>query len=416
MFGRAQRRRRLAGGAFPPAWAAILVRNVGFHRRLPPADQRELEGHIQVFLAEKLFEGCGGLTITDEIRVTIAANACLLLLHRTTDYYPQLTTVLVYPHVFIVERVIAGPAGQVLESEQVLAGESWRHGAVILAWDQVPRAASTIQNGRNVILHEFAHQLDEECGTADGVPVLPHRSMYVAWARALGQDYAALVRDTEQGHITLLDSYGSKNPAEFFAVATEFFFEMPVQVRTRHPDLYEVLKSYYCQDPAARIAEGDPRLHCRVIAYGSPEYAETLALRDEILRKPLGLCLTEEQRKAESRDHHLACYRGDRLAGCLVLTPVSDGAVKMRQVAVAADCQRQGIGTQLVAYAERIAADLGFRVMTAHAREVAVPFYARIGYTVSGPPFIEVGLPHFEIGKNLPQTDLPKVSHESGHL
>ena len=249
MFGRAQRRRRLAAEPFPPAWAAILERNVGFHRRLPPTDQREFEGHIQVFLAEKPFEGCGGLKITDEIRVTIAAHACRLLLHRTTNYYPQLTTVLVYPHSFIVERVSAGPAGQVLESEQVLAGESWRHGAVILAWDQVPHAAGDIPNGRNVVLHEFAHQLDAECGEVDGVPMLPHRSMYVAWARALGQDYAALVRDTEQGRITLLDYYGSTNPAEFFAVATEFFFEMPAEMRTRHPDLYEVLKGFYCQDP-----------------------------------------------------------------------------------------------------------------------------------------------------------------------
>lgn len=253
MFGLTHRRRqRLAAMPFPAEWAGILGRNVPFYGRLSPEDQRELQGHIQIFLAEKRFEGCGGLTITDEIRVTIAAHACLLLLHRETDYYPLLVTLLVYPHTFVVSRYQRGPAGQVIEAIQTLAGESWRHGNVVLAWDDVQRSAFDLHDGHNVVFHEFAHQLDEEDGSANGAPILPRRSMYRAWARILGSDYADLVRDAEQGCPSALDQYGAINPAEFFAVATETFFETPVSLRARHPQLYAELMLYYQQDPASR--------------------------------------------------------------------------------------------------------------------------------------------------------------------
>ncbi|MEI8352775.1 MAG: M90 family metallopeptidase, partial [bacterium] len=236
--------------------AGVLDRNVHFYSRLQPADQSELRGHIQVFLAEKCFEGCAGLVITDEIRVTIAAHACMLLMHRQADYYPLLVTILVYPHAFVVTRTEPGPAGLVVESQQALAGESWRHGVVVLAWDHVNHQASDIHDGHNVVLHEFAHQLDEENGVADGTPPLPLRSMYVPWARVVGQEYTRLVQETEQGHGTFLDPYGGTNPAEFFAVATEFFFESPMRMRDQHPDLYAELKLYYQQDPAEAVAEG----------------------------------------------------------------------------------------------------------------------------------------------------------------
>lgn len=246
----------MRGKAFPLEWVKIVQLTVPFYARLPPDDQRELQGHIQVFLAEKRFEGCGGVTITDEIRVTIAAYACVLLLHRETDYYPLLVTILVYPHPFVVSRYQAGPAGQVIEAAQTLAGESWRHGNVVLAWDEVQHSAFDLHDGHNVVLHEFAHQLDEEDGSANGAPVLPGRSMYGAWARILGTDYSELVRDMEEGRQSVLDQYGATNPAEFFAVATETFFEAPAKLRSSHPELYAELLLYYRQDPEAWGGEG----------------------------------------------------------------------------------------------------------------------------------------------------------------
>jgi len=254
VFGLTHRRReKIKAQPFPPEWGELIQRAVPVYGRLSPEDQHELQGHIQVFLAEKRFEGCGGLAITDEIRVTVAAYACVLLLHRETDYYPLLVTILVYPHPFMVSRYQAGPAGQVVEADQALAGESWRHGNVVLAWDEVQHSAFAPDDGHNVVFHEFAHQLDEEDGAANGAPALPRRSMYGAWARILGSDYAELVRDAEEGRGSVLNQYGATNPAEFFAVATEAFFETPVRLRSRHPQLYAELMLYYQQDPAAQL-------------------------------------------------------------------------------------------------------------------------------------------------------------------
>ena len=139
-----------------------------------------------------------------------------------------------------------------IEADQELAGESWRHGNVVLAWDQVQHSAFDPHDGHNVVFHEFAHQLDEEDGSANGAPVLPRRSMYGAWARILGSDYAELMRDAEEGRASVLDQYGATNPAEFFAVATEAFFETPAKLRSQHPQLYAELMLYYQQDPEAR--------------------------------------------------------------------------------------------------------------------------------------------------------------------
>jgi Mlc titration factor MtfA (ptsG expression regulator) len=141
--------------------------------------------------------------------------------------------------------------GLVAEGSQARLGESWARDVVVLAWDSVLSGAADIHDGHNVVLHEFAHQLDQECNAGQGVPVLPRRSMYVAWARVLGQDFDQLVRDTEHHHRTLMDQYGATNPAEFFAVATETFFEKPLRLREKHPQLYSQLQQFYRQDPAA---------------------------------------------------------------------------------------------------------------------------------------------------------------------
>ena len=248
-FLKDRRRRELRERPLPEAWRAIIDANLPTLKRLPPEDRRELEGHAQVFLAEKSFEGCGGLEMTDEIRVTIAAEACLLLLHRETDYYPGLDSILVYPSAYVADarRV---QAGLVSESRDVRLGESWHRGAVVLAWDAVLHGAADPRDGHDVVLHEFAHQLDTEDGSPNGAPPLPKRAMYASWARVLNAEFESLSESAERHRRTVLDKYGATNPAEFFAVVTEAFFEKPLQLEKRHPELYEQLATFYRQDPA----------------------------------------------------------------------------------------------------------------------------------------------------------------------
>jgi len=254
MFGFKHRRRaRLRAQLFPTEWLEILRRNVPYYDRLVPADQEELRRTIQVFLGEKNFECCGGLQITDEIRVTIAAYACILLLHRQHGFYPQLQTVLVYPDAYTVEVTRPGPANMVVEALEERAGESWQRGAVVVSWNHALRRPGDPHGGHNVILHEFAHQLDQEDGAVDGAPALGKASVYAAWAKVLGQEYQDLLAAAEAGRPTLIDQYGASNPAEFFAVVTECFFEQPRQLKRLHPELYEELKSFYRQDPAIAI-------------------------------------------------------------------------------------------------------------------------------------------------------------------
>jgi Mlc titration factor MtfA (ptsG expression regulator) len=255
MFGifKRRRRNRLRAAPFPGAWLEIIENNVPLYARLPEPDRRELQGLVQIFLAEKSFEGCGGLDLTDEIKVTIAAGACLLLLHRDTDIYPRLVTILVYPSAYIAKAREAIGAGMVLEGDDIHLGESWSSGVVVLSWDDVRSGAADSHDGRNLVLHEFAHQLDREDGEINGTPLLDKRSQYVAWGKVLNFEYERLRRDSALGRYTLLDDYGATNPAEFFAVATECFFEQSEMLRKRHPALYEELRSFYRQDPARLV-------------------------------------------------------------------------------------------------------------------------------------------------------------------
>ncbi|MBL1217735.1 MAG: zinc-dependent peptidase [Planctomycetes bacterium] len=254
MFGRRKRRReQIRSQPFPPEWWHWIVVNVPYVNTLNEADQRELKGHIRVLLDEKRFEGCGGLEITNEIRVTIAAQAALLLLHRETEYYPTLKSILVYPTAFKSHLTVPRPDGTVIEGEVARRGESWFRGSLVLSWHDVKRGADHPGDGRNVVLHEFAHQLDGESGAMDGAPALPSSGCYRAWAEVLGDEYRDLLRSVHQRHHHLLDRYAATNPPEFFAVATEFFFEQPYMMRLHHPDLYEQLSEFYQQDPAANL-------------------------------------------------------------------------------------------------------------------------------------------------------------------
>lgn len=252
MFGiiKHKRRERLRAQPFPPKWRKILERSFPLFLNLSKADQQELEGHILVFLREKRFEGCGGLEITDKIRLTIAAQACLLLLHRKSDYYSRLNSILVYPSTYMAKETEESDYGVVTEKPGGRFGESWDTGSVVLSWDSIRQGAADVHDGQNVVLHEFAHQLDQEDGIADGAPILGRGSKYVTWARILGAEFKRLRLETEQGARTVLDKYGASNPAEFFAVATECFFERPRRLRRKHPELYQELKKFYRQDPA----------------------------------------------------------------------------------------------------------------------------------------------------------------------
>jgi len=248
---RETRRRVLRAEPFPAEWQRILRENVPLYRRLPAECRDQLHGHIRVFLAEKRFEGCGGLQITDEIRLTIAAQACVLLLGRPATYYPKLSAVLVYPTAYVVRDQTSTGGGMIVDVEQVRAGESWTRGEVVIASDQALAGAANIADGHDVVLHEFAHQLDQEDGSADGAPILATRSAYGPWARVLSIEFADLQERARRGRRSLLNKYGATNPAEFFAVATEAFFEKPRHLKRTKPDLYAQLAAYYRLDPAA---------------------------------------------------------------------------------------------------------------------------------------------------------------------
>lgn len=237
---------------FPPAWRELIAKNVPLAARLDPAGRAALEGLVAVFLEDKAFEGCGGQVIDDEVRVTIAAQACLLLVGRgaDTDPFPRVRTVLVYPSAWLGHGKRQEPDGTVIEGGGAHLGEAWKGGPVIVAWDDARSGVQDGKDGQNVVLHEFAHALDAEDGPVDGAPRLPSRARYTAWAAVFSDEYRQLVDAVHADHRTVLDPYGATSPAEFFAVVTETFFEKGKQLKRKHPALYEQLRAYFGQDPA----------------------------------------------------------------------------------------------------------------------------------------------------------------------
>jgi MtfA peptidase len=252
-----RRRHRLRETPLPPAWAAVVDRNVPLTARLSPEARNTLEGLIQVFLDDKTFEGCGGLEMTDEIRLTVAAQACLLLVGLDVDDpYPSLDVVRVYPQGYRAPTKVSDGLVVVEQLDHRL-GESSGRGYVVLSWRDVLRGSREPADGANVVLHEFAHQLDAQSGAANGAPVLGASEHYGPWAQALGQAYEQLIHDVAAQRPTAIDPYGATNPAEFFAVAVEAFFERPSRLHREHPELYGVLATYFRQDPAAQTVRGD---------------------------------------------------------------------------------------------------------------------------------------------------------------
>jgi Mlc titration factor MtfA (ptsG expression regulator) len=231
-----------------PASISILEARVHLYKRLPAELRAELHGHVNVFLDEKNFVGCNGQEISDEVRLTIAGYACLLLLGRRSSYFPGFTSVLVYPDTFVSSEVSYDGLVEVHE-ESHRAGESWHRGPVVLSWKDIEDGAAS-DDGFNVVLHEFAHKLDEEDSETDGVPRLHDDAHYDEWAEVLAREFGALEERVIRGRNHVLDEYGLSSPPEFFAVATESFFEKPTAMQASLPDLYVQLRKFYRVDPA----------------------------------------------------------------------------------------------------------------------------------------------------------------------
>lgn len=225
---------------FPPEWESYIHQHVSIYHALPNPLKQELKGHINVFLSEKYFEGHNGIEITDEIRVVIAAQACLLLLNRKTNYFPHLKTIMVYPSAFVNPNHDSAHAGNL--------GESWVRGPVVLSWGHSVHGGQNDKDGNNLVIHEFAHQLDQEDGVGDGTPLLQSGHIKT-WAKVLGKEFKSLKVKAKCRRRSFFNHYGATNAAEFFAVISEHFFEQPKTFKRKHPDLYIELKKYYNVDP-----------------------------------------------------------------------------------------------------------------------------------------------------------------------
>jgi Mlc titration factor MtfA (ptsG expression regulator) len=244
------KRRKLLASQLSPQHIQILRDHVPLYNRLPRHLQKKLQGLIFYFLDDKAFVGCDGFVINDEVRLIIAANACLLILNREKHYFPGFQTILVYPDTYMAADIHYDGLVET-HHQSARAGESWHRGPVVLSWADVMRGASGEEDGHNVVLHEFAHKLDEENVAMDGLPVLRDRESYQQWAEVLSREYDAFKNRVAHGENQVIDEYGAVSAAEFFAVCTESFFEKPKQMKKKLPQLYQQFQQFYGLDPAA---------------------------------------------------------------------------------------------------------------------------------------------------------------------
>ena len=234
---------------FKESWLEYLERNLPLYARLPEDLKVRLHQKIGQFIATTYFEPQAGLELTEEMILTVAGQACLLTVNHTGLPYENLNTVQLYPSSFQAEVREANADGTISTRSVKRVGESWSRGTVVLAWDSVQHGARDLYDGQNVTFHEFAHQLDQANGNTDGVPNLRDMEAYRTWAMVLADGLEALSVDAAQGRESVLDYYGATNICEFFAVATESFFEEPRFMLERHPELYAELRSFYQLDP-----------------------------------------------------------------------------------------------------------------------------------------------------------------------
>ena len=229
----------------------ILNADVAHYRQLSPVKQQMLCELTQLFVSKTRWEGCAGLTVTFDMQVVIAAQACLLLLGLDYDYYRHVRLILVYPDVYRGPIEIIRPLRNVIQSDVPRQGEAWFRGPVVLSWASALAGSRNAADGHNVVIHEFAHKLDFHDGRRDGAPLLPHQAAMRWWRQVMTTAYEKLIDDAERGRATLLDKYGATNPREFFAVATEAFFERPRELQRTHTDVYNALRGYFAQDLAS---------------------------------------------------------------------------------------------------------------------------------------------------------------------
>ena len=261
------RRARVRRQPFPPAWREALRGHMPAFVQLPADVQLQLKKHAQVLIAETPFIGCAGLVVTDEMRVLVAVQAALLLLNRRAGSFGNLRQVLLYPGAFVVNRAVPDTAGLTRDNRRVLSGESWQQGQVILSWDDVRAGAAQPHDGHNVVLHEFAHQLDQDHGAANGAPWVAGRERRAHWARVMAEEFQQLQARLARGELGLIDPYGATDPAEFFAVLSELFFERPLELAAAHPALYGELAHCYRVSPlhwldsSATLRPSVPRPH-----------------------------------------------------------------------------------------------------------------------------------------------------------
>lgn len=235
--------------AIPDDLWATTVFSLPFLDVLTVDEQKRLKILTEAFLAEKEFSSAGGLQLTDEICVAIAAQGCLPILELGLAAYRDWVGIVVYPDEFIVPRRFEDDMGVVHEYDDVLSGEAWQGGPLIISWHDVQMAG----DGYNVVIHEFAHKLDMRNGEADGLPALHGDLTRSQWEAVFFAAYDDFCRRIDEGEAPPIDPYASESPAEFFAVISECFFEMPDVVAEEYPALYDLFSRYYRQDPLARL-------------------------------------------------------------------------------------------------------------------------------------------------------------------
>lgn len=233
------------------SWSRV-VRRLRVLDGLDADELARLREWSTLFLHEKSIVGARGLRLTDTMRISIAAQASLLILNLDIDYFRDIVEIVLYPDSFVVPRDEYDESGVVHSARHVLAGESWEQGPVILSWADAKPGAYPFGAGTNVVIHEFAHKLDMLSGSANGMPPL-HRDMDPAsWTRVFGEAYGALRAQLDRRQQTVIDPYAAESPGEFYAVVSEAFFEQPQLVREQLPAVYRELSLFYRQDPASR--------------------------------------------------------------------------------------------------------------------------------------------------------------------
>lgn len=240
----------LTGSAVDPALWQRAEQRLAFLGHLTAQERQQLRALTQAFLDSKEFHGAHDLQVSNEIRLNVALQACLLVLHLGLEHYDDWIGIVIYPGDFVIPRQLMDEAGVVHEYDDAVLGEAWQGGPVLLSWF----ADGEEPDGINVVLHEFAHKLDMRNGTADGMPTLGSAAARRAWRDAFEPAYRDFCRRVDSGEDTLLDPYAAEAPAEFFAVMSESFFEVPSLLRDEYPAVYAQLRLFFLQDPAGNSA------------------------------------------------------------------------------------------------------------------------------------------------------------------